>query len=125
LYGLFCCFIQKHLHGQNSRTKKTFCENSQALAQLSFREDDVGEKTNGGKGDQFITGCIEVPLLCRALLSLGGILLFYELKFIKQSLVTDAENLGGLTAVPAGLGQYALDGLALRLHGSAAADLKQ
>ena len=56
---------------------------------------------------------------------MGLILLFDQLEFVQKSLVADAQDLGSLTAIPAGLGENPFDGLALGLHGGAPADFEE
>src|SRR5690348_1230699 len=68
---------------------------------------------------------IEIPTLGSRLLSLDLLLLLHCLELIEQSLVADLQDLGGLTTVPSRLGQDALDGDALGLHGGATSDLQE
>ena len=59
------------------------------------------------------------------MLRLGIAVLFHGLQFVEQGFVADFEDLSSLAAVPACLCQNTLNGFALGLHGSTAADLQQ
>src|ERR1051325_950731 len=68
---------------------------------------------------------MQIPLLALFVLRLCFGLLFHGLELIEQGFVADFKDLSGLAAVPASLGQYALNSLALSLHGGTASDLQQ
>ncbi len=68
---------------------------------------------------------IAVQTLGAEVLILSRVLLFDNFQFVEQSLIADLKNLRRLAAVPAGLGQYPFDRLALGIHRRFFADFQQ